>query len=154
MIKKTVTYTDYNGVERTEDFYFNLTKAELFELEMGTEGGVVEELEAVIKAKKQHEVIKFFKNIVLKSYGKKSTDGRFFEKEDENGVPYSREFVHSPAYSDIFMELATDDVKGAEFVNGIMPKDLAEKAQKEINNNPAYAHLRPAAPAPAPETNN
>lgn len=134
MIKKTVTYTDFNGVERKEDFYFNLSKAELFEMEMGTKGGMVEKLQAVIDAKQQHEITKFFKEVVLKAYGKKSEDGRFFNKIDENGVPYSREFQHSAAYSEIFMELATDDAKGAEFVNGIMPKDLADKVKDEMKN--------------------
>lgn len=140
MLKKTIKYEDYNGVERTEDFYFNLTKAEIFEMEMGTEGGLVEQLQTVVAAKKQHEIIKFFKNIVLKAYGKKSADNRLFLKTDENGIPYSREFEYHPAYSIMFMELATDDKKGAEFVNGIMPKDLAEKAQEYIKNHPEVAN--------------
>jgi len=139
MLKKSITYEDYNSVERTEDFYFNLTKAEIFEMEMGTEGGLVEQLQAVVAAKKQHEVIKFFKSVVLKAYGKRSADGRLFLKTDENGVPYSREFEYHPAYSIIFMELATDDKKGAEFVNGIMPKDLADKAQEYLKNHPEVA---------------
>ena len=137
MLKKTVTYEDYNGVQRTEDFYFNLTKAELFEMEMGTEGGVIEHLQSVINAKKQHEITKFFKTIVLKAYGKKSPNGNRFDKVDPiTGVPYSREFEASPAYSEIFMELAMDDVAGAEFVNGIMPKDLADKATEYVKEHP------------------
>lgn len=142
MITKTITYTDFNGVERTENYMFNLTKAELFEMEMGKDGGLVEHLQAVVNAKKQSEIIKFFKQIVLKAYGKKSDDGRFFNKVDENGIPYSREFESSPAYSEIFMELATDDNKGAEFVNGIMPKDLADKAQEYIKSHPEIANVK------------
>ena len=141
MLKKTVTYTDYNGLKRTEDFYFNLSKAEITELQVGTVGGYAEMVEAIIKANDEATLIKIFKELVLKAYGKKRPDGRVFMKVDENGRPLSMEFLQTEAYSEIFMELATDADAAAKFVNGIMPSDVDRSAieakQKELlaNNN-------------------
>lgn len=117
MLKQTRTYTDYNGVERTEDFYFNLTKAELTEMEMGTTGGLSEMINKVIATKDAPQIIKIFKELVLRAYGEKSADGRRFIKSDE----LREEFSQTEAYSDLFMELATDADKAAAFVNGIIP---------------------------------
>ena len=124
MLKKTMTYTDYNGVERTEDFFFNLTKAELMEMELGTAGGLAETLQKIVDSKDAPAIIKAFKDIVLRAYGKKSDDGRRFIKTPE----ISEEFAQTEAYSQIFMELATDADAAAKFVNGIVPADLAQKA--------------------------
>lgn len=123
MLKKTMTYTDYNGVERTEDFYFNLTKAELMEMEMGTTGGLAETIKRIVDAKDAPSIIKIFKDLVLKSYGVKSPDGRKFIKSEEIAL----EFSQTEAYSDLFMELATNDKAAAEFVNGIMPANINGK---------------------------
>nr|DAH91851.1 MAG TPA: hypothetical protein [Caudoviricetes sp.] len=128
MLKITKTYEDWNGMERTEDFYFNLTEAEITELQIGTVGGFAETIEKIINAKEQSELIKLFKDLVLMAYGEKTADGRHFRKNDEvkNG------FVDNPAYSIIFMELVSDAEKAAEFINGIMPKsvDKAELQKK------------------------
>ena len=121
MLKKTITYTDYNGSERTENFYFNLTKAELMEMELTTEGGLSAMIENVVAAKDTPTIIKVFKDLVLKAYGEKSPDGRQFMKEDENGRPLANKFKQTLAYSQLFMELATNDKAAAEFVNGIIP---------------------------------
>lgn len=118
MLKKTITYTDYNGNERTEDFYFNLTKSELAEAQFSVEGGYKEKLEQIVKSKDQSSIIKAFKELVLKAYGEKSDDGRRFMKSKE----ISDNFACTEAYDIIFMELATDAEKASEFVNGIMPK--------------------------------
>lgn len=118
MLKKTMTYTDYNGVERTEDFYFNLTKAEVAEMEMGTSGGLAEMISSIVAAKDGPAILKIFKDLVLKAYGKKTPDGRRFEKSEE----ISKEFSETEAYSDLYIELATDADAAAEFVNGIVPK--------------------------------
>ena len=120
MLKLTETYTDYNGVERTEDFYFNLTKAEIMEMEMGTTGGFAEMIQRIIDAKDAPSIIKIFKDLVLKAYGQKSPDGRRFIKSEE----LSTEFAQTEAYSNIFMRLATDDKAAANFVNGIIPSDI------------------------------
>ena len=122
MYKKTMTYTDYNGVSRTEDFYFNLTKAELTDMELGIEGGLSAMIEKIASTQDIPAVAKVFKDLILKAYGEKSGDGKYFLKEDENGRPLSAKFKQTEAYSDLYMELAQDADKAAEFVNGIIPK--------------------------------
>ena len=127
MLKKTITYNDYNGVERTEDLYFNLSKAELMEMEMSISGGLTEMIEKIVATKDAPAIIKIFKELVLKAYGEKSADGKRFEKK--NGA-LAEAFAETEAYSQIFMELATDADKAAEFVNGIMPSDIAKQLPK------------------------
>ena len=128
MIKKTVTYTDYNEVERTENFYFNLSKAEVMEMEMSTEGGMAESIQKIVDAKDAPAIIRVFKDLVLKAYGVKSDDGRRFMKTKPDGTRYADDFKETEAYSQIFMELATDADAAAKFINGIVPADLAQKA--------------------------
>lgn len=128
MISKNIKYTDYNGIEREEKFLFNLSKAELMEMELGTTGGLTEIIKKIIETKDQPSIIKIFKELVLKAYGEKSADGKRFIKMDENGQPLYRQFAETEAYSVLFMELATDDTKAAEFVNGIIPADVAKQA--------------------------
>ena len=120
MLKKTVTYVDYNGVERTEDFYFNLSKAEVAEMEMSVEGGFSKMLEEIVASKDNVRIVNLFKQMVLKAYGEKSADGRRFVKSEE----ISKAFSETEAYSEIFMELALNTDAAAAFVNGIMPANL------------------------------
>lgn len=120
MIKKTVTYMDYNGVERTEDFYFNLTKAEVAEMEMSVEGGFSKMLEEIVASKDNVKIVSLFKQMVLKAYGEKSADGRRFMKSEE----ISKAFSETEAYSEIFMSLALNESEAAAFVNGIMPANI------------------------------
>ena len=120
MLKKTVTYVDYNGVERTEDFYFNLTKAEVAEMELSVEGGFSKMLEEIVASKDNVRIVNLFKQMVLKAYGEKSQDGRRFVKSEE----ISQAFAQTEAYSEIFMELALNTDAAAAFVNGIMPANL------------------------------
>lgn len=127
MLKKTIKYEDYNGTEREEDFYFNLTKAELMEMEMSTTGGLAEMIQNIVKAQDAPAIIKVFKDLVLKAYGEKSADGKRFVKVNDAGVPLSIAFSQTEAYSQLFMELATDAEAAANFVNGIVPKDLEQK---------------------------
>lgn len=127
MLKLTRTYEDYNGKERTEDFYFNLTEAEVAEIELSTTGGLGEKIDRLSKSENMPEIIKIFKEIIFKSYGVKSDDGRQLIKSEE----LSKAFSETPVYSDLFMELATDATKAAEFVNGITPN------KKEKNPVPA-----------------
>ena len=115
MLKKNIKYTDYNGVERNEDFYFNLSKAEVTEMELTTAGGFAEMINKVVATQDVPSIIKIFKELILKAYGEKSPDGKRFIKSEE----LSREFSQTEAYSNLFMELATDAEKAAEFVNGI-----------------------------------
>lgn len=122
MLKKTITYTDYNGVERTEDFYFNLTKAEIMEMELSTTGGLAEMIKKIVAAQDTPTIIKIFKSLILKAYGEKSADGKRFIKSDE----LSEAFAQTEAYSILFMELATDADAGSKFVNGIVPGDTGK----------------------------
>ena len=120
MLKKTVTYVDYNGVERTEDFYFNLSKAEVAEMEMSVEGGFSKMLEEIVASKDNVKIVSLFKQMVLKAYGEKSADGRRFMKSEE----ISKAFSETEAYSEIFMSLALNESEAAAFVNGIMPANI------------------------------
>lgn len=130
MLKKTFTYIDYNGVERTEDHYFNLSKAELMEMELSTTGGLAEMITKIVAAQDAPAIVKVFKELVLKAYGQKSADGRRFIKSKE----LADEFSQTEAYSQLFMELATDADAAAKFVNGIVP------AMDNKPATPALAH--------------
>ena len=126
MLKKTITYVDYNGVERTDDCYFNLSKAEITEMDMSTAGGLAEMIQNIIKAQDAPAIIKIFKDLILKAYGEKSEDGRRFIKSKE----LSEAFSQTNAYSNLFMELSMDDKAAAEFINGIVPPEMSEQNQK------------------------
>ena len=133
MIKKTVTYEDYNGENRTETFYSHFTEAEILDMEMSTEGGFAERIQRIIDAKDQSALMKLIKKFVIDAYGVKSPDGKRFIKNDE----VKAAFLECPAYSDIFMDMVTDDKLAAEFVNGVVPKNMknrfAELASKKNN---------------------
>lgn len=116
MLKKTITYTDYNGMERTEDFYFNLSKAELTEIEMTTEGGFTELVNRIVASVDIPEIFKLFKEIVLKSYGVKDADGKRFIKSEQ----IRNDFLYTEAFSVLLMELCTDAEAASNFVNGVI----------------------------------
>lgn len=118
MLKETITYTDFNGIERKEDFYFNLTRADLYEMEMTTEGGLSERLQRIVDAKDIPAMIRFYKELLLQSYGIKSDDGRRHIKSPE----ISAAFTQTEAYSIIFTRLIEDPNAGPAFVNAILPK--------------------------------
>lgn len=124
MLTKTIKYTDYNGVEREEKFLFNLSKAELMEMELGTTGGLAETIQNVVEAQDTPSIIKIFKDLILKAYGEKSADGKRFIKIDENGKPLSIAFSQTEAYSELFMELSSDATAAANFIKGIIPQDI------------------------------
>lgn len=126
MIKKTITYTDYNGTERTETFYFNLSKAELAEMQLSANGGFETYINKIVEAQDGKSMIKIFKDLILMSYGEKSTDGKRFIKNDE----LRDSFAQTEAYSELFMELVTDDKAAAEFINGIMPNEVQNELKK------------------------
>lgn len=121
MLKKTISYEDFDGNKRTEDFYFNLTQAELAEMEMMASGGLDKLIARIISAKDPAVTLSMFKDIIKKSYGVKSPDGKRMDKSEEA----FREFAETEAYSVLFMELATDANAAAEFCKGIMPKGVS-----------------------------
>lgn len=117
MLKKTITYVDYDETERTEDFYFNLTKAELIEIETSFNGGLSKMIEKLVSEQDMKRIVEIFKELVLKAYGEKSLDGRRFIKSKE----LRDGFEQTEAYSQLFMELASSAESAAAFVNGITP---------------------------------
>ena len=124
MLKKTITYTDYNDNERTEDFYFNLSKAELIMMESSVAGGMKQRLEKIVQTQDNVEIMEVFRDLIHRAYGEKSPDGKRFLKSDE----ISTAFEQCEAYSELIMELMDDANKASAFINGIIPPGLLEKA--------------------------
>lgn len=124
MLKRSITYTDYNGGTRTEDFYFNLTQAEVTEMELSVDGGLVEMINRIVAAQDGKQIIATFKDIILRAYGEKSPDGKRLIKNQE----LRDAFAQTEAYSILFMELATNADAAAAFVNGIVPAQAAAPA--------------------------
>lgn len=139
MLKKTVTYEDWDGNTRKEDLYFNLTMSELMEMELSTAGGMEKKLQKIIDAQDRETIVKTFKDIILKSYGEKSDDGKRFMKSEE----ISRAFSETPAYDQIFVELITDETAASEFINGLvsneMRKRMAEAEKAGLTTLPGNA---------------
>lgn len=126
MIKKTITYEDYNGTERVEDFYFNLSKAELTEMELSTEGGYASMLNKIINSKSLPDLMAEAKKLILKAYGEKSTDGRRFVKSEELSLAFSQ----TEAYSQLFTQFISDADMASKFVNGVMPAELQKNIEE------------------------
>lgn len=142
MLKKTMTYTDFNGEERTEDFYFHLTEAEISNMELDSEGGISQKLDRIIKSKDLTQIKEYFQWIILKAYGEKSDDGKHFIKNEK----VSEMFSYTQAYSDLWMELISDTNAAVKFVEGIVPQSLVQRAKendperfKEIFDNASKA---------------
>lgn len=128
MLKETITYTDFNGVERTEEYNFHLTKAEILEMQYGKEGGLSAYLTRISQAMDGPKLVKEFKELLLKSYGVKSDDGKRFIKNDQ----IRDEFSQSEAYSIMFTRLATDTDYAVKFITGIIPADLADLVKDQM----------------------
>ena len=135
MLTKTIKYTDYNDVEREETYRFNLSKAELMDMQLTTVGGLDELIKKIIATKDIPSMTKFFKELVLKSYGVKSDDGKRFIKNDQ----LREEFEQTEAFTELYMELLTNDEAAAAFVKGIIPSDLAK--QLNANTNATVSEL-------------
>lgn len=145
MYAKTIKYTDYNGNEREETFYFNLSKAEIIDLEWRTPGGLENHFKQMMQRLNGQELADTFKMLIQKSYGVKDAEGRRFIKNPE----VLANFVETEAYSELYIQLATDDKAAAEFVNGIFPKDVVEaaKKQKEMADKAGLKLVDTSAPA-------
>lgn len=120
MLKKTVSYVDFNGVECTEDLYFNLTQTELMKMESEIPGGLHAQLENAVNTSDPHKMFKFYEMIINRAYGEKSPDGKRFVKSDE----ISNNFMHSAVYDNFYMELLTKDGEMEKFIKGILPANL------------------------------
>lgn len=127
MRKETITYTDYNNVTRTEDFFFNLNEAELTALQYGVDGGLKEMLERIVKSNDNKQIIACFHELIAKSYGEKSPDGRRFVKSKE----LSEAFMQTEAYNELMLRFMTDANYSAEFINDVLAD--VTKRTKERN---------------------
>lgn len=127
MLKKSITYIDYDGNERTDDFWFNLNKAELTEMELSCDGGLSKTIEKIVHEQDSKRIVEIFKDLILKAYGEKSTDGKRFIKNQE----LRDSFEQTEAYSELFMELASDADAAAAFINGIVP-NVPETSKNNI----------------------
>ena len=137
MYKKTITYKDFNDVERTETYYFRLSETELTEWNMEENGGLANKLDIMVNSKDQAQIIKTLKEIIIRAYGEKSDDGRRLVK---NNGELAKAFMETNAYDVFFKELCTSEATVSNFINGIIPKDLREemnKASDKIEEAPA-----------------
>lgn len=141
MLKKLINYTDYDGRERSENFYFYLNKAELMEMELGVDGGMQQMIQLIIDKQDIPKIMNAFKTIILKAYGEKSPDGRRFIKSKE----LSEAFSQTEAYSNLYMELVTDAAAAAAFINSIVPEEVAQAANERRKQNEDDNKLEDAA---------
>ncbi len=128
MYVKEIEYTDFNGVARKEKFYFNLTKAEILDMELGKTGGLTEYIQKILEAQDTPAIMTLFKTLLLKSYGVKSDDGRRFIKNDQ----IREDFEQTQAFSDLYMLLALDDDEAAKIVNAIVPEDMKVSDEQKM----------------------
>lgn len=136
MLKKVIKYMDYNGVEREEPFYFNLNKAELTELNLTKDGGLQNVIQRIIETRDQATLISILKELVLKAYGEKSDDGKYFIKNDD----IRQKFVCTEAYSNLYMELLSDEQNTIKFIKGIIPADILETVEAKEREEAAKAN--------------
>ena len=134
MLKKTITYTDYDGMERTEDFWFNLSKTELTKLDAELPGGVLGVLRKIIDKKDRKALVDFIETLILRSYGEKTLDGKRFAKTPD----MAEEFMQTPAYDELFMSILSDTDSQTSFINGVIPqsmaKDIEQTDKKQVEN--------------------
>lgn len=148
MLKRDITYEDFNGDTVTEVFYFNLTKSELIELQVSYDGGLEAVIQRIVKAEDLRALVSEFKKLILLSYGERTADGKRFVKNDDVREAFSQ----TAAYDKLFVELSTDDEAAVKFVEGIMPFDMVQEAKKaEAETVPIPANLPPPPNATNPE---
>lgn len=145
MLKKTFTYKDFAGEERTEDFYFHLSKSELTELELGIKDGLTGLLKQIIATEDVNGIAQIFKKIIVMSYGERSADARHFYKVDVEGHPLSRNLLSSPVFDDLFMSMFTDAESVADFIKGVMPEDVATEVEKQMAADKDEPEAKPMA---------
>ena len=140
MLIKPIKYTDYRGVERTEEFVFGFSKRELMEMQVEKDGGLDVYLKKIANSKDPKAIMATLKDIILKSYGEVTDDGKKFKKVAADGHKLADDFESSPAFDELYMEIATNDVKALEFFKAILPADLAEKIN-EVDVNKSLKEL-------------
>lgn len=126
MLKREIKYTDFNGDETSDICYFNFSKPELIEMQVEVEGGFGQMLQNIIDAKDNKAIVGQIKDIILRSYGEKSPDGKRFIKNDQ----LREEFSQTAAFQELFMQLALDENAAVEFIKGTFPKDMVDEVFK------------------------
>lgn len=139
-IKKIKSINFVDGTETERPYYFNLSKAELMEMELSTDGGLKSYIERIVETKKTPELVALFKKLILMAYGERSDDGMRFIKTRPDGSRLADEFAQTDAYSELFMELATNEQAAIEFINGIIPAQLQAQLTAEQGSNPGHAY--------------
>jgi len=134
MYKKTIKYVDYDGNEREEEYYFNLSKVEIMEMNFSKDGNLVEYLEKIKSTVDIPKLAEFFKELIMRSYGEKSLDGKSFRKK-VNGHLLVEDFMETEAFTELYMELATNADAASAFVNGIIPSDKSAIPSKTSFTN-------------------
>lgn len=142
MLKRPIKYTDLDDNEVTEDFYFNLSKPEIIEMEVEHKQGFKERIEQIIKTEDRKTLVEEFKKLILLTYGVKSEDGKRFIKSEQ----LREEFSQTPAYEELFMDLASNDGAASEFIIGVLPRDMRDEAAK------AVTAVTPPPASPTPPT--
>ena len=136
MLRKVIKYTDYNGVEREEPFYFNLNKAELTDFNLSKEGGLDNIIKRIIETKDQPHLIAIIKELILTAYGEKSDDGKYFIKNQE----IKDKFVCTEAYSNLYMELVSNEQETIKFIKAIIPADILQSIEAKEREEAAKAN--------------
>lgn len=131
MYKKTMIYYDYDGNKREEDLFFNLSKAEMIEMQMSTAGGYDKLLTRISKTRDTPELVKVIKDFILKAYGVKSDDGKRFIKSEELSTAFSQ----TEAYSNLYVELCSNDEEAAKFFKGVLPADMKQQLPETTDHN-------------------
>lgn len=123
MFQKAITYEDYNGVKKTKNFYFNLTRSEIAKMHLMTDGGLDQMIKKMIESGSNKEIFTYFENFVLSCYGEKSADGEEFIKNEE----IREKFRNHPAYDVLFMEFIEGGDKAmSDFINAVVPRDMQD----------------------------
>lgn len=144
MLKRPITYENFDDVEVTEDFYFNLSKPEIIDMEVEHKQGFKAMIEEIINTEDRKGLVEQFKKMVLLTYGVKSEDGKRFIKNEQ----LREEFSQTAAYPALFMELATNDGAAAEFLIGVLPRDLRGEIKLSDFTSPASSSTPPTPPKP------
>ena len=137
MLKKTIEYVDYDGNKRKEDFYFNLTKSELAQLELSVEGGITKKIIEIAQKQDVPQMLKFFKLFIEKSYGEKSDDGKYFRKSPERFA----DFESTEAYNQLILSLMESPDETVKFFTAIFPEDMQKQIAEDANKNPELAAM-------------
>jgi len=130
MLKESITYDDFNDETVTDVFYFNLTKAELLEMEVSNAGGLSSMLTRIMEQRDEKAIVETFKDLILRAYGEKSDDGKRFTKIDANGRRLADDFVQTAAYAHLFADLTTDADRATEWLGAVLPKDFVSAVEQ------------------------